>query len=102
MSRTVEQVKQRDMLGAVATIYRAADWPLVVDLHANKVAPTQQSGPDIMACRPGERVVVKVFGPKGKMSAQQEAVRKDYEAAGFEYRIYTPDDFEQAVADANA
>lgn len=102
MSQTADQIRQIAMLGAVTTIYQAANWPLVIELHANKTNPKQQSGPDIMACRPGERVVVKVFGPKGKMSAQQEAVRKDYEAAGFEYRVYTPDDFEQAVTDANA
>lgn len=100
MSQTADQIRQIAMLGAVQTIYQAAGWDLVVDLHANRTNPKQMSGPDFMVCRPGVRAVVKVFGPRGKMSEQQEKVRKAYEAAGFDYLVWTPDDFEAAVAHA--
>lgn len=101
MSSTADEVKQRDMLGAVATIYRAAGWPLVVDLHANKANPRQVSGPDFLVIAPGVVRVLKVLGTKGKLSAAQEAVRRHYEAGPVEYVTYTPDDLERVVADAS-
>ena len=100
MSSTADEVKQRDMLGAVATIFRAAGWPLVVDLHANRANPKQVSGPDFMMLNEGTRLVVKVLGSKGRLSAAQEKIRKDYEAAGFVYVIYRPEDMGVAASDA--
>jgi len=101
MSAVVNQIRQAEMLGAIATIYRAAGWPLVIDLHANKGNPKAVSGPDFLMVREGVRRVVKVLGTKGELSAAQEKVRKDWEAGGFEYVVYGHDDFPEAVAAAN-
>lgn len=97
---TAGEVSQRDMLGAVATAYRAAKWPIVVDLHGNRSNPRAVSGPDLLVAREGQQRVVKVLGTKGKLSDSQEKMRAHYEAAGFEYIAYGPDDFPRMVADA--
>lgn len=91
-------VKQRELLGAIATIYRSEGW-LVTDLHCNKTNPVAMSGPDFMMLRGPEAIVVKGL-TKGDLSANQAKMRDAYVAAGLRWVTYYPSEFRRITADA--
>lgn len=95
------QVAQRDLHGAVATIYRAEGW-LVVELHQNKTNPKQMSGPDFLMIRGEVALAVKCLArPGDNLSAEQAKVRKAYEALPcVTYVVYNATSFEDIVTDA--
>ncbi len=95
---TDAQITQRDLHGVIRSIYRSAGW-LVVELHENRANPRQQSGPDFIALRDGEKAAMKGL-LKGDLSNPQEKVRAEYVAAGFDYRLYYPADFVRIATDA--
>lgn len=95
---TDAQITQRDLHGVIRTIYTSAGW-LVVELHQNRTNPRQMSGPDFIALRAGERVALKGL-LKGELSKPQLEVKAEYVEAGFDYRLYYPDDFLQMAMDA--
>lgn len=83
-------VTQRDLLGTVATIYRAEGW-LVVTLHQDRTNPRQQSGPDFLVLRDGVARAIKCL-LSGELSAKQDQIRARYEDAGIAYVVYSGDD----------
>ena len=92
-------VTQRDLLGAAATAYRAAEW-LVVSLHLDRANPRQRSGPDLLCVRDGRGVAVKV-SLSGSLTAAQEKVRAEYDAIeGITYVVYSTKDLMKMVSDA--
>lgn len=95
---TDSQVKQRELLGAIATIYRSSGW-LVTDLHCNKANPVAVSGPDFLMLRWGTMRAVKGLA-KGELSGPQQKMKAEYTDCGCEWRTYYPHMFRDIADDA--
>lgn len=84
-----DQVAQRDLLGAGATLARLNGWT-VVDLHANKTNPSQVSGPDQLLLR-GEEARAHKYLTSGNPSVNQERAFCLYADAGITVHVYRAD-----------
>lgn len=87
MGASSDEITQRDLLGAGATIARSHGW-LVVDLHGQRTNPRQQSGPDHLLLRSGQARVHKYL-LSGDLSIPQTKVKALYVDAGIDYEVYS-------------
>lgn len=92
------QIRQRELLGAIHTIYEASGWH-VIDLHMNKTNPAAMSGPDFLMLRSGTMRAVKGLA-KGELSGPQEKMKAEYTDCGCEWRTYYPHMFRDIADDA--
>lgn len=97
------EVQANAMVGWVELTAINLGWRVFRFLHPN---PDRAIGPELMICRPGERLAVKVKtagqGTEAKMTENQRADRDVLAAAGFEYHLWSPAKTTEAFRRLNA